>query len=194
MQTEEIAGVVRELLLRTGIGRQLESEAEQARDATHAALRARKRASVARFLAERPKAEQSVRDAEAKQRAAQAAAEAALHEYVRARERLGAIIDSHSTELQELHPEMLRHSDPRIDAFRTELDHMLDHCESLFRTWVDVEGEPDSRRSRDNRTQVDQRIRAILAAQDELERLRVAHDVDDVGDAIRKLRRSIPEV
>jgi chromosome segregation ATPase len=196
MHSEEIGRAVRELLGRTGVGKQLAEEEAARRRAEHQALRERKAASVKRLLAERPKAEAAVAAAEAKQRAAVLAAEAALQDYIRAREVLDTIVGTHSNELAELHPKMHASCDPRIDDFLAELRAAQAGCANLCRTWPAPNGPyaaADGRRVADNRLEVERRVRAIREAIDEAERLKLAHDVTDVGAELERLRRAIPE-
>lgn len=196
MHPDTIPDAVRVLLERTGIGRQLAAEAEQTRAKEHAELRARKADSVRKLLAARPKAEDAVRAAEAKQKAAAAAAEAALVEYVRARERLDQVVGEHSGELEQIEPAMRRCYDPKIDAFRQELLELKDDCPRLYRTTPDAKGplqDQAGRRFRDNRDAIERRVRTILDVIDAADRLKVAHDVDDVEAEIARLRKSIPE-
>lgn len=195
MQQHEVSQAVHELLVRTGIGQQLAAEVEAQRAARHAELRQAKAATVAAVLEARPKIEAAVVAAEGKQKAAQQAAEAALQEWIAARGRLSALLDGHSATLQQIEPEMRRCCDPRIEDFKRELVVLRDVSADLYRTIPDPKGtlvDAQGRRMRNNRAEIDRRTQIILDTIDAAERLKVAHDIDDVGAEIERLRNAIP--
>ena len=188
MHSEQIAIAVRALLEKTGVGRQLADEAEAARKASFASLQKRKAASLATFLKNRPGAEARVESAEAKQRASQTLAEDALQDYIKAREALDTVIGTHQNDLNAIHPDMLKHADPQIAAFRVELLALQENMHSLYRSSRDAKGN-----SADNTAQIDLRVRRIHSALDELTRVALSHEIADFGAEISALRTAIPE-
>lgn len=189
------------LLKRTGLGQQLEDELEAEREARFRALAKRKGDALKRFSVDRDKCKTRLDAAEEKHKAAQKAAEAALAEVITANAALSTCHDQYKLDMETIEPQMLQCIDPRIAAFRRELEELLAATESLYRAWPDREGNlvalgfmpynPAGRMS-NNRAVVDRRARFIVNLFDEVDRLRLRHDVEDFGAEIDRLRSSIP--
>lgn len=170
------------------VGRAFAEERARKRAAQLAGLRKLKADSLATLLSARPKAEAQVAQAEQRQRDAQQAAEDALGDYIAARERLDAVVQTHQATLDQIHPQMRALADPRIGALRAEMKALRDSADGLYRSVADGKG-----RVTDNAAAIARRRRRIDEALDALGRLEIAHDVEDVGPELDSLRSSIPE-
>jgi len=194
--TDRISQAVEQILARTGIGKQMADEAAANRLAQHAGLRKRKAAALARFLKDKPAAEAGVAAAEDMARAAQKAHEVALAAYIKARENLDTVYGTLTVVVDPIDLEMKQCYDPRIDAFVTELDSLKTASPGLYRGWPDSKGpntDTNGNRFSDNRAAIESRIRAIGEVRDAAERLKIHHEVEDVGAEIDRLRNSIPK-
>jgi len=169
---------VREILARTGIGKQLAVEAESERVTRHEALRARKAAAIAKFLKDKPAADALVRAADQKAVDAQELAKVALNDYVKAREKLDTVHGTLSSVVDPVDKEMRTCCDPAIDAFKAELEAMRAECPNLQR--VSDDGKTDNRA-------------AINNALDAAERMKIDPTVDDVPAALAAILKSIPQ-
>lgn len=194
--SDQLQQAVNQILERTGIGRQLRDEAEAQRAARFEALRKRKAEALAKYAKDSPKAAALVEAAEAKQRAAQKAAEDALQEYIRAREVQSNVIGTLQSVVDPIDAEMRQCHDPAISELERDLEAQRADIPNLLHTVADPDGPlvtAQGHRFRSNQAAVDRRHRAILAVQDECKRLRIHPDVTDVAGEIARLRKSIPE-
>jgi len=112
---------VEELLKRTGIGEQLAKEAEESRAAAYADAVKRKAARVARFRADRPKAEALVTAAAEKAEAARRALDASIEELIKVRARLEQVLGDFTIDRDRLDAELRKHTHPAVDVLEAEL-------------------------------------------------------------------------
>ena len=120
-----------------------------------------------------------------------------MRDYIRAREQLLTVHETHRTECDALDREMLQCYDPAIDAFLVELDQLHTDAPKLAREWEDPNGKlrgAGNKPMSNNAAAVQTRIAAIVHLKlDVVPMLRTAHHITDVQAEINRLRKSIPE-
>lgn len=191
------AAVLEQILERTGIGQEITAELAKERADRHAAAAKRKADAIAKHLRDKGPAESKLEEISAKEIEAKKAAERLLLEYIAARESLETMRQTLRAETDECDA-LMRDSYPeQIDDFSLELDTLLVACEGLVREQPDPNGtitRPGSKiRFSNNYEAVQRRARAILAAKDAVERLKVDPNVTDFVAALKKIRSKIPE-
>lgn len=156
------------LLAHTGLDVKIAAKEEARRNAARSDARAKKRAAIAKFIAERDRLQTLLNAADEEQKTSQKRAETAMLTWIKVREQFSTVHDELTRINAELDVTLRQNQDPAIAAFAEELAAMKAGATTPIR------------------------IRAIVEAMEANDRLKVHPDIDDVSAEIARLRKGIP--